>query len=202
MSVYRTRGGGTKVVIMEPGDRYNYLTILSPAPKSASKSAGQEWLVRCDCGNEVQVLGKDIRKTNQPKQTCGKKGCPVRQAILRERLWNPKKVADGSKSRSVYNLYKNQSPGRGVLFNLTEEEFERLILAICFYCEKPPSIKTNLSLTRNGIDRVDNKRGYELDNCVTCCFKCNKMKGSLSIDSFLSQVDKIQQTSLKRIKRD
>lgn len=28
----------------------------------------------------------------------------------------------------------------------------------------------------NGIDRIDNSKGYNLDNCVTCCTQCNTAK--------------------------
>jgi hypothetical protein len=30
-----------------------------------------------------------------------------------------------------------------------------------------------------------------LDNCVSCCFTCNKMKGTLSQENFLAKVGQI-----------
>jgi hypothetical protein len=32
----------------------------------------------------------------------------------------------------------------------------------------------------NGIDRVDNEKGYLVENCVPCCFTCNSLKKSVT----------------------
>lgn len=41
-----------------------------------------------------------------------------------------------------------------------------------------------LKFRYNGFDRVDNSLGYTEDNCVTCCFVCNRAKGTMSTDEF------------------
>ena len=57
----------------------------------------------------------------------------------------------------------------------------------CIYCGIPPS---NTARSRkkawayNGIDRLDNSRGYEPNNCVPCCKRCNWGKGVMSFDEF------------------
>jgi hypothetical protein len=33
----------------------------------------------------------------------------------------------------------------------------------------------------NGIDRIDNTKGYTSGNCLACCIRCNKLKGKLSL---------------------
>ena len=43
----------------------------------------------------------------------------------------------------------------------------------------------------NGIDRVDNKIGYVVGNCVPCCTACNDMKKDKEKDNFLIHVQKI-----------
>ena len=43
----------------------------------------------------------------------------------------------------------------------------------------------------NGIDRLDNKLGYEEENCVPCCYLCNRMKWSITEKDFLAQISKI-----------
>lgn len=40
----------------------------------------------------------------------------------------------------------------------------------------------------NGIDRVDNTRGYEKGNVVPCCGTCNLLKGARTVDEFLAQI--------------
>lgn len=63
----------------------------------------------------------------------------------------------------------------------------------------PTTRKHDLSTNKetvNGIDRVDSKIGYYIDNCVTCCTMCNYMKQAHSKESFLEQVKKIYNHSL------
>ena len=40
----------------------------------------------------------------------------------------------------------------------------------------------------NGIDRVDNNRGYEIENVVPCCTSCNSAKMDLSKEDFLCRI--------------
>lgn len=46
-------------------------------------------------------------------------------------------------------------------------------------------------LRYNGIDRTDNDKGYTTDNCVSCCGKCNSLKGTLSQGEFRQLVTSI-----------
>ena len=39
----------------------------------------------------------------------------------------------------------------------------------------------------NGIDRIDNSKGYEKYNSVSCCEKCNRMKNILGKAEFIKQ---------------
>jgi len=43
----------------------------------------------------------------------------------------------------------------------------------------------------NGIDRINNERGYLKENCVAACFKCNKMKSDYTQEEFLDHIKKI-----------
>jgi len=45
----------------------------------------------------------------------------------------------------------------------------------------------------NGVDRVNNKIGYRVDNCVPCCSVCNIMKNTLGVADFLAHVQRIHQ---------
>lgn len=62
----------------------------------------------------------------------------------------------------------------------------------CYYCGKS---KDDGKLFRkniyNGIDRVNNKNGYNINNCVACCKVCNYMKSNLGKDEFISHINKI-----------
>jgi hypothetical protein len=58
---------------------------------------------------------------------------------------------------------------------ISENEFSILSEQECHYCGKEGP---------NGIDRVDNLKGYISENCVPCCKHCNYVKGDLSIEDF------------------
>lgn len=40
----------------------------------------------------------------------------------------------------------------------------------------------------NGIDRVDNNKGYEIENVVTCCTDCNKKKLKKTQEEFRKDI--------------
>ena len=40
-------------------------------------------------------------------------------------------------------------------------------------------------LAYNGLDRVDNSRGYEPSNVVPCCRRCNRAKDDMSSQEFM-----------------
>lgn len=68
--------------------------------------------------------------------------------------------------------------------SMQDEEIAALMLSNCRYCGTKPS-------PRNGMDRVDSKQGYSVNNCVPCCLTCNLMKHSLPVEVFLSHVARI-----------
>lgn len=68
----------------------------------------------------------------------------------------------------------------------------------CNYCGDSLTItrkayNMNGPYTHNGIDRVNNDRGYEPNNVVACCEICNRMKLTLSKEEFLNHVQKIHE---------
>lgn len=43
----------------------------------------------------------------------------------------------------------------------------------------------------NGIDRIDNNKGYTIDNVVPCCKMCNQAKNDYTLQEFQDWVEKI-----------
>lgn len=91
----------------------------------------------------------------------------------------------------VFHTYKYQAKQRRLRFSLERSDFFALLEAPCHYCEAPPSniqrdSRVQGSLRYQGIDRVENRHGYELWNCVPCCAKCNSIKADdLTYDEML-----------------
>ena len=75
-----------------------------------------------------------------------------------------------------YNAYKKRAEKNFPTDRMiSEKNFNSIAVNDCHYCEKTGP---------NGIDRVDNAKGYIKTNCVPCCKHCNYVKGDLSITDF------------------
>lgn len=90
-----------------------------------------------------------------------------------------------SSKKGRYNKYKHAYSvmGRDIKFNLTYEEFITFWQKPCYYCGS--------EIETIGIDRVDNKKDYDMENLIPCCWICNRMKSDLSQEDFISHCKKI-----------
>jgi hypothetical protein len=88
----------------------------------------------------------------------------------------------------LYNQYKTGAQLRGYSFELNEQQFYTLIKGDCCYCGRHPGKRKGTKLLCNGIDRADNTQGYTIENCRSCCGKCNWMKGSQTEEEFIAWV--------------
>jgi len=145
------------------------------------------WLCECTCGTEKIIRGDSLRKGNT--KSCG---C-LRDEITSDRV---KLIPGLANMRRIFRDYKRIAKIRGHTFNLTEEQFAKLIKQDCHYCgAKPNNVakqnKCNGSYTYNGLDRVDNTKGYTLDNVVPCCITCNMAKGEKTIQEFNDWIKKV-----------
>lgn len=112
--------------------------------------------------------------------------------------WKPETVKGNSKSglTGIFHAYRNSAKKRELSFELTKEQFKDLTKQDCWYCgAKPAQIKQDRGVKDyylyNGIDRVENDKGYILANSLPCCGRCNRMKNTLSVEDFLNQVKAI-----------
>lgn len=70
---------------------------------------------------------------------------------------------------------------RNLEMTLSDDEILSMLCKTCGYCNKNPEIAY-----QNGIDRIDNNKGYTHNNVIACCDVCNTMKGTHNIDMFLT----------------
>jgi hypothetical protein len=164
---------------------------------------------RCrHCAAGKHLKGKHISKEHSDKlrEIMKNRVNPATTPEARKKLTLKALLRHNHKDRStpamnqLYGNYRNSATLRGFNFDLSKEDFKILTSGNCEYCNDIPrkriknGRKTSLHIsfyTYNGIDRVDNARGYSVDNCVPCCSMCNKMKRANSVESFLGQVNKI-----------
>lgn len=72
---------------------------------------------------------------------------------------------------------------RGVDWTLSRDQFMTFWQSPCSYCGD--------GIDTIGLDRIDNQRGYTMDNVVPCCGRCNSMKSDLSRDQFVERCQRI-----------
>lgn len=88
------------------------------------------------------------------------------------------------------SVYRYSAKKRGLEWGLSKEEFISLVAQNCFYCGIPPS-QLQDGHVYNGIDRVDNSRGYVPGNVVPACGFCNFAKRGNSIQEFYAWIDRL-----------
>lgn len=93
----------------------------------------------------------------------------ARKYASKFRLENPELVA--------YRAYRVEAKRRSLDFKLDYGQFKNFFGQPCHYC--------GLVNTKNGLDRVDNDLGYILENVVSCCIQCNRMKMDYTVDEFI-----------------
>lgn len=87
----------------------------------------------------------------------------------------------------LWPQYRNNARRRGIEFNLTTVDFEKLVPGKCFYCGEKS----------NGIDRIDSNMGYDMINCVPCCTQCNFIKNNTPQDMFVKKIVAMYETFKK-----
>lgn len=176
-------------VIDLTGKKFGRLKVVArdetPRGNEARKNAAVHWNCVCECGTLCSV--PSVRLRSGLTRSCG---------CLRDR----------PPETSVRNLFKNYRRGaekRDYEFILTEDQFRKIVVQNCFYCGAPPTErrrkkKTYDGFAFNGVDRINNAKGYSLDNCVAACKTCNAMKATYTPAFFLKHIKAIYQNKFQK----
>lgn len=84
-----------------------------------------------------------------------------------------------------YKQHLKNAKKRGIPSSLTLQDFWKLKISDCFYCDIPHYLLhyycqyMQVRTPWITLDRKDNSLGYTRDNTVACCFLCNRTKGAL-----------------------
>lgn len=152
------------------------------------------YICQCDCGNE-KVFWKQSAISKQ--KSCG---CRIDAAGL-----------FGKQRRSMmfrFHSYKSGAKKRNFDWQLTYEQFVSIASKNCFYCNSEPKVwdcitgspslqkespnakPEDYKIKFNGIDRLNSKLGYTLENSVTCCTFCNRAKSDLNFNEFKKNLER------------
>lgn len=169
------------------GKKFNRLLAINPIRYDPRGFTCWEFL--CDCGTTTFISGDSVVSGST-------KSCGCLKKEYQNKLENIHKLSYGEAAfNSLYYNYKQGAKKRNLEFNLTKEELKVLTSKDCFYCGAIPSQYTNTvrngKYIYNGIDRVDNSKGYILDNCVSCCGYCNKAKQQKTRGEFIQWISKV-----------
>jgi hypothetical protein len=166
-------------VIDLTGKRFGMFVVIKRVENN--KWGQTKWNCLCDCGNIKSVQSSAL--IHGKSLSCGCRGYVIGES-------NFNRLFDGYRRKAK------------ISFELTKEEFRKLVKGNCFYCGKSPSqIKKDKQLrgefVYNGIDRIDSSKGYTLNNCVSCCGTCNKAKLLMSQTEFYSWIERVYNHMIK-----
>lgn len=71
-----------------------------------------------------------------------------------------------------YSVAKSVARQRKCELELSMDDYFALINQGCVYCERP------IETIGIGLDRMDNTKGYEIDNVQPCCHECNMIRAA------------------------
>lgn len=125
------------------------------------------WVFKCECGEEYKAQYSHLKTHKGKCKSCVQKGKPY------EAIYNELKATKHLKTENK---------------DLTYKEFLDVIsIKKCHYCntdmhwfphtkDKGKEIKGSRAYQ---IDRKDNQIGYIKENCVSCCWTCNRLKSNI-----------------------
>ena len=139
-----------------------------------------------DCGEYFIPAGRSARRCGNRDD---KTGCSyqylleqVRQRSRRPKNKEKKRIYIESE-KGKFGKYKCGAKERNIKFDLTFEEFISYWQKPCAYCGS--------KIDTIGLDRMDSGKGYLIDNVCSCCWECNKLKGSRNRKDFIEKCKKI-----------
>jgi hypothetical protein len=162
------------------GQRFGKWLVVEHDP---SKKKIAYWFCECECGCSRSVNSMSLRRGLT--KSCGQRGCRIgryslgtsaKHHVLRGYVWNAK--------------------NKGLVWKLTDEDFYILNKQNCHYCGIPPNTVRKADGTKytyNGVDRVDNTKGYIEGNIVPCCKVCNSAKNTMTVEEFYAWVERVWQ---------
>jgi len=150
---------------------------------------GEQYCLCCNLWKPLDEFGKMSSRRSGRHSKC--KDCVRSQSrkSYHNRLESQHlrdKKRNKAKKQTLSGRFKKTREGakiRNLEFSLTRKQFVEIVSGPCFYCGENEK--------KRGIDRQNNSVGYISSNCVSCCWKCNRMKNCLHSKEFIYHIKKI-----------
>lgn len=165
------------------GKKFGKLFVLQRIGQDARYVSN--YICKCDCGRDKKYRGHYLLYGKVKSCGCERK----------------RKDKDCSLD-ILWATYRKNAKKRNIVFDLPRDYFNDMVKKTCFYCKSSGSNRTsqkrskifgNKFFIHNGIDRVDNEKGYTLENIVPCCKDCNLMKREMSIADWIYHMENVLQ---------
>lgn len=173
------------------GDKYGKLTLIEKVQrlKPDGSKYGKGWMVQCECGKiSGPKASADIY--NGKVKSCG--------SCQRKEYWSTNRsLGTVNTSKLVYRNYRSRANSRKLSFDLSYEQFMNIVNLPCSYCKNintsyfNPQTEYELVFEYTGIDRIDSKVGYKINNVQPCCKWCNRAKSDMDEKEFYDWVRRI-----------
>ena len=169
------------------GQKFERLTVIRRSYLN-DNFYHKKWLCRCECGKEKNITKGHLISGNT--KSCG---------CLKKEL---KSLSLGLASmRRVIAQYKINAKKRKLEWNLTEKQVAKITKMNCYFCGATPNNVVNQKTSNgeyiyNGLDRIDNIKGYTIDNVVPCCKRCNMAKNDQTLQEFKDWIKKVSERML------
>ena len=182
------------------GQKFGRLIVVEKAEKPKNvKNKETYWKCYCDCGNKKIINGRSIRTGHST--SCGCFNIENKKNIdkLKKIGFNNRKGVITLYNQVYWHTYNNAKK-RNLFFDIDKKFCYQICSKPCFFCnqlDKRRNKDTGEFFNCNGIDRINNQIGYTKENCVPCCFICNRAKNTLSEEKFLSWIEQVYKHSIE-----
>ena len=194
------------------GKRIRNFVVVKKTKRKEQRPDGRNFYIyicQCDCGTKFEsnaakfeyVFGctacskQHHYEAAAAKQKITKQQNPSRRTILSKLSPESYGGIRGSYANYIINWIKSTASKRKLVWQLDSVEAFEMIQEPCHYC----GAKVKFPETRNGLDRLDNTKGYIKDNVVACCYPCNIAKHEMSREEFKTHILKIYENWASKI---
>ncbi len=147
-----------------------------------------KWKCQCVCGTIGWVKGWMLRNGGSTKCRI----CRVKSTTRVDTAF-----------RKLLATYKRNAKHKKLDWRLTDDQFRKLTSSPCYYTGQLPAHEQVVGLTGiylyNGVDRVDNDKGYILSNCVPCASVVNFAKKNIPKKDFIEMCRQVAEKHPKKL---
>lgn len=175
----------------EAGKIFGQLTVSNEYKSHGIKVKHILWKCKCSCGSEKWIKASNLRAGRAISCGCARYQHPN---------FGQKPVPKDSKYffQSWVNIWRRKAETRHRDFTITIDDLDLLYEkqnGRCFYSGDPLIVANGSKFCLNesniSLDRIDNSKGYTLNNIVLCTKTVNISRNTQSIEDYISLCDRI-----------